>query len=110
MNDSKKTEGCPQQSIDEASLVPGESLLPADPNTAVQLVVVYNLQEGCGLESLVCKARSQTLKTGDASDELVTIANTAAQMLTDDHQISRVYTSIVSNMLHVPTELREKPN
>lgn len=89
---------------------PGEGINPMDLHTIAQLVVVYNIQDGSNEERLVCSARSKTIFTDNVNDLTKTLLNTASQMLVDNHNLAYVYTSILSNMLHVPTELREKPN
>lgn len=99
-----------QESTYEDPSSPGVGLLPVDEDTVAQVTVVYNLQKGTTIQSLVCNARSKTEFFSDASNVIKTLANTVSQMLIDDYNMSLIYTSILDNMLHVPPELRKKPN
>ena len=75
-----------------------------------QLIIVYNLMEGSGFDELNCKMESRTRFEENVTPEAKQVVNTAARILCDKENVSLIYTSVLSNMLHVPAELRKKPN
>jgi len=102
---------CPQESKDDTREADPDTLLSPPEDTEAQIVVVYNILKGSGFSSLQCKveSRAEFIKD-DTPDELKQIANTAVRILTDQGNIELIYTSVMNNMLHVPTKLRDNPN
>ena len=75
-----------------------------------QLVVVYNIGEDSDFTNLSVDVNALTEFKEHISPQLSTTVNLAAKLLTDKYNIEMIYTSLLSNILHVPDKLRERPN
>lgn len=89
---------------------PGETKEATDPRVIARLVVTYDVMEGTSAEELLVHAKSHT-EFKPSTDPLVKNAtNSAAEILIDQPSVGMFYSSLINNMLYVPTELRDKPN
>lgn len=99
------------KSISQTRGTDEHTLPPAPVGTEAQLVVVYNILEGSGFTQLRCEVHTETrFLNEEIATELSQVTNIAARMLTDAHNIELIYISLMNNLTHVPTKLREKPN
>lgn len=89
---------------------PARSTVHLGPREAARLVVVYNIGDQSDFGSLYAKASVQTFFSENVNMHLKTTVNLAAHLLTDKGNIELVYTTLLSNILHVPENLRNRPN
>jgi hypothetical protein len=89
---------------------PAGSTVTLGPEEAARLVVTYNIGKESDFTKLYTQATVQTYFNEDVNIHLKTTVNLAAHLLTDKGNIEMMYTTLLSNILHVPENLRNRPN
>ena len=87
-----------------------QTKMVGDLDVVATVTVTYQVLEGTDAQNLLVHAKGSTEFHDGATDLISNAANTAVDILTDKPSVGMMYKSIVSNMLYVPSELRDKPN
>jgi hypothetical protein len=89
---------------------PAESQVTLTEKEAARVMVSYSIGKESDFTKLFAGAEVRTYFAEDVNIHTKTIVNLAAHMLTDKGNIEMMYTTLLSNILHVPSNLRNRPN